>query len=264
MAHDKEFARYHRFGVQLVRGWLKPQVLSILRIVDSTQRSEGVKGGVAEIGVHQGRLFIALKLLCDNEFRSVAIDLFDRQELNIGNSGKGDLKVFKRNVQRWSSANNLAVHIGDSCDLDEGKLREITGSDIRLFSVDGGHSEETVMNDMRLAEKVTVDGGVVIADDVFNEEWPSVSVATYKYLADGGALQPFAIGFNKVFFTTSDAFASKYMEALRGTLGRRDRFYFKTAQFADHDVVIVVPGASTLRALVKQSTLATRLYRRLK
>ena len=97
-------------------------------------------------------------------------------------------------------SDHLVVHHGDSTKLDEKQLLELAGAPIRLFSVDGGHTQQIVMSDMRLAEATLADGGVLIADDVFNEEWPDVGVGTLKYLEDGGGLAPFVVGFNKVLF----------------------------------------------------------------
>ena len=74
---------------------------------------------------------------------------------------------------------------------------ELAEGPVRLFSVDGGHTEEIVATDMRTAEQALVPGGIVVADDVFNAEWPGVSVGTLRYLDAGGTLVPFAIGFNK-------------------------------------------------------------------
>lgn len=62
----------------------------------------------------------------------------------------------------------VVLHRGDSTALDSEKLRELAGADIRLFSVDGGHTEAIDFSDMRLAEQTLTDGGIVIADDVFN------------------------------------------------------------------------------------------------
>src|SRR3954471_12919649 len=164
------YLRYQRVGHRFVQGWLDGKVLTVLSAVDFVQRSNSVSGPVAEIGVHHGKLFIALKLLQRPRECSVAIDVFGDQHLNVDQSGKGDLERFHKNLKRWASTSGLAVHTGESTKLDSHRLLELAGSPIRLFSVDGGHTEEIVASDMCLAEATLAGAGVVIADDVFNPQ----------------------------------------------------------------------------------------------
>jgi hypothetical protein len=258
----KGFEVYRRLGHSFVDGWLAPEVLAIAAVLDSAQRSNGTSGAVAEIGVHHGRLFIGLSLLQHTDEHSVAVDVFGDQELNIDNSGKGDLAIFRRNVERWSSLNNVAIHQGDSTELSADTLRELSHSDVRLFSVDGGHTDSIVYSDMNLAEATIAAGGIVIADDIFNEEWPGVSTGTLRYLNEGGQLVPFAIGFNKVFFSLP-----AYADAYRSTLQKRfeDRYLVsvKSSNFATHDVLILGRVPRRPRQLAGRNKRAMRIYRSL-
>ena len=195
---QRNFGRYRAIGQRLVTGFLEPEILLVLDVLNSAQRAKQVSGAVAEIGVHHGKLFIGLSLLQRGGEKSVAIDIFGDQELNVDGSGHGNLDKFRNNVKLWSSMDDVVIHQGDSTKLEPQKLAELAGGDIRFFSVDGGHTEEIVFSDMKLAEATLADGGVVIADDVFNEQWPGVAVGTLRYLEDGAKLAPFVIGFNKV------------------------------------------------------------------
>ena len=197
----RTFERYSNVGYRFVSGFLEPGNLPVLKVLDDAQRARNVAGAVAEIGVHHGRLFIPLHLLQRGTGKSVAIDLFGDQELNIDKSGNGNLDKFTDNVALWSTTDGLVLHQGDSTKLEPAVLTEKAGGPIRFFSVDGGHTAEIVYSDMRLAEETLAEGGIVIADDIFNQQWPGVAVGTLKYLDDGAKLAPFAIGFNKVYFT---------------------------------------------------------------
>ena len=205
------FNRYRAIGQRFVTGFLEPEILLVLDVLNAAQRAKQVSGAAAEIGVHHGKLFIGLRLLQRPGDKSIAIDIFGDQELNIDGSGHGDFEKFANNVKLWSSMDDVIVHQGDSTKLEPTKLRELAGGDIRLFSVDGGHTDEIVYSDMKLAEATLADGGIVIADDVFNEYWPGVATGTLRYLNDGAKLAPFLIGFNKVFFTHAE-----YSEFYRG------------------------------------------------
>lgn len=225
------YTRYSRIGHLRVDGYTETPAFTLLKVLDDRQRELRVSGPVTEIGVHHGQLLIGLALLQRPDEPVVAVDLFGEQELNVDQSGRGDLAEFTRNVERWCDR-PITIVQGDSMLLKAGDVPEMAGT--RLFSVDGGHTSEIVVSDMRLAAESMCDGGVVIADDVFNSQWPDVCVGTLEFMAEAD-LVPFGIGFNKTLFTQS-AYAGTYRDALRR---RFDGYRFATLdkQFAGHHVV---------------------------
>lgn len=236
----RTFERYSNVGYRFVTGFLEPGNLPVLGVLDTAQRARRVTGSVAEIGVHHGRLFIGLHLLQRGSGTSVAIDLFGDQELNIDKSGNGNLDKFTDNVALWSTTDGLVLHQGDSTKLTPDVLLDKAAGPIRFFSVDGGHTEEIVYSDMRLAEETLADGGIVIADDIFNQQWPGVAVGTLKYLDDGAKLAPFAIGFNKVYFTQPehcDFYRGELESAFAGSL----RIQSDSTVFDGHPVLYLAP-----------------------
>jgi hypothetical protein len=253
----RSFERYRTVGHRFVTGFLEPEVLLALGVLDSVQRAERVAGAVAEIGVHHGKLFLGLHLLQRPGESSVAIDIFGDQELNIDSSGKGDLAKFLANVELWASRDGLGLHQGDSTKLASSTLRELAGSGIRFFSVDGGHTEEIVLSDLRLAEASLSQGGVVIADDVFNQHWPGVSVGALRYLEEGGKLAPFAIGFNKVFLSQPE-YCQRYRAALVSDFDSRVRVATAFSVFAGHEVCLLLPQRPV--DLLRKSATARALY----
>ncbi|MEU0495638.1 class I SAM-dependent methyltransferase [Mycobacterium sp. NPDC006124] len=253
------FSRYQTVGYRFVTGFLEAGNLPVLAALDDMQREREVKGAIAEIGVHHGRLFIALHLLQRGSGTSVAIDLFGDQELNTDNSGKGDLGKFADNVALWSTMDGLVLHQGDSTKLTSDVLREKAGGPVRLFSVDGGHTEEVVYSDMRLAEETLADGGILIADDIFNQQWPGVAVGTMKYMADGAKLAPFAIGFNKVFFSQPEH-CDVYRKELESTVAGGWRFQSESTVFHGHPVLYVAPTRPV--DILRRSRTARSLYHR--
>ena len=259
---NKRYDVYRRVGRRFVSGWLEPEVLTILAVLDSAQRSKNVSGAVAEIGVHHGKLFIGLSLLQQDTEHSVAIDVFGDQELNIDKSGKGNLAAFRRNVERWSSLAAVEIHQGDSTKLLADNLRELARGNIRLFSVDGGHTDSIVFSDMNLAEATLAQGGIVIADDIFNQQWPGVSTGTLRYMSQGGQLVPFAIGFNKVYFSLPEH-AEFYRDKLRSHFENRFLEFVILSDFATHDVVIINRVPRQPRKLIGRSQMARNAYLRI-
>ena len=231
----------------------------MLDALNAAQRTKQVSGAVAEIGVHHGKLFIGLSLLQPPGAKSVAIDIFGDQELNVDGSGHGNFEKFENNVKLWSSKDDLVVHQGDSTKLEPAKLRELAGDAIRFFSVDGGHTEEIVFSDMKLAEATLADGGVVVADDVFNEQWPGVSVGTLRYLSDGPKLTPFLIGFNKVYFTQPE-YCDFYRGEVESALSGSFRLAMLPSVFAGHEVGMML--SLKAKDIVRRSKTAKWLYHR--
>lgn len=256
---QRNFGSYRAIGQRLVTGFLEPEILLVLDVLNSAQRAKQVSGAVAEIGVHHGKLFIGLRLLQRGGEKSVAIDIFGDQELNVDGSGHGNLDKFLNNVKLWSSIDDVVIHQGDSTKLEPQKLAELAGGDIRFFSVDGGHTEEIVFSDMKLAEATLADGGVVIADDVFNEQWPGVSVGTLRYLEDGAKLAPFLIGFNKVFFAQPD-YCEAYRTAVESAVGGKLRLGTGSSVFAGHEVGLVAP--QTAVDMLRRSQTVRSVYHR--
>jgi Methyltransferase domain len=251
------FNRYRAIGQRFVTGFLQPEILTVLDTLDAAQRSKQVSGAVAEIGVHHGKLFIGLRLLQRPGDKSIAIDIFGDQELNIDGSGHGDFEKFANNVKLWSTMDDVVVHQGDSTKLEPAKLRELAGGDIRFFSVDGGHTDEIVYSDMKLAEATLTEGGIVIADDVFNEYWPGVATGTLRYMNDGAKLVPFLIGFNKVFFTHAE-YSEFYRGEVESALSGKLRLATATSEFAGHEVGLVSPQGA--KDILRKSQLARTLY----
>ena len=258
-----KFEIYRHLGHKFVSGWLAAEVLDILAVLDSAQRAKNISGAVAEIGVHHGRFFIALNLLQDEDEQSVAIDVFGDQDLNIDNSGKGDLAAFRRNMRRWSSLDSVSVHQGDSTRLSANRVRELASGEVRLFSVDGGHTDPIVFSDMNLAEGTLSSGGIVIADDVFNQEWPGVSTGTLRYIEESRRLVPFAIGFNKVFFCDPD-YAEYYLNSLWMHFAGRYFITVKMSDFATSDVIVIAKTPRRPRTLLSRSELARNIYHRVR
>jgi hypothetical protein len=190
---------YMSNGFGNVEGWCYPQVATMVELVDTYQRSKQSDGGVAEIGIHHGKLFLLLNSICEPKQNSYAIDLFERQDLNVDQSGSGNRASFERNLQLYDrhQGANVTIIAGDSTTAP---LLNLIDRPVRLFSVDGGHTVEHTLNDMAVAAKRIVPEGVVILDDILNHHWLGVFEAAVRFLMPRPTLVPFAIGYNKMLF----------------------------------------------------------------
>jgi hypothetical protein len=195
-----KLTRYLRYGHR-VRGWLDRYSATFIADLCRYQSEHGIFGSVAEIGVHMGRLFLLLNLAKLPDEKSLAIDVFGDQHLNVDQSGDGNREKFLSNVAEWSGDRNIEIIQKSSLDLSIREILDRVGP-CRIISIDGGHTEECVLNDLRLAEGVLLDRGVVVLDDFFNQSWPGVASGASRYMLDQTtALRPFCITPNKLYLS---------------------------------------------------------------
>ncbi len=208
-----ELTAYATGGFHAVEGWLSPASAHSIQHLSEAQMTGG---GVAEIGVHHGQLFILLALLCGPDEVAVGFDLFERQDENVDGSGKGDRDHLNRNLIAAGVPEEAVVLVlQNSMNLQPADVLGLTRGPVRLFSVDGGHAAEITMNDLWIADRVLTDDGILILDDAFNTMWPGVGEGMHNYLRHPQCeLIPFGIVANKTLFTKSEAAAARYRAVL--------------------------------------------------
>lgn len=172
-----------------IQGWTgAARSVHLLEPVARSQR-ECAGSGVFEIGVHHGRFLIALHLLCDENARSLGLDLFEDQSKNADHSGSGDQSIAQGNIDAFLSGHgSVDLMAGDSLALqqeDKDALRKKYGA-FRLVSVDGGHTREHIVADLKTASELAHPEGLIIIDDFFHPGFPGV---TEGYYAIAGANQ---------------------------------------------------------------------------
>ena len=175
---------YCATGQHGIEGWLQQDALLLKLALHRQQRAAGIAAGVAEIGVHHGKFFVALALLCEGEDeRALAVDVFDDQHLNPGGSGRGDRGVFGANLARSGVSGRAVVRQQDSLTLTPDQVRAaLGGGGARLFSVDGSHSLRHAASDLRVAAASLAPGGVVLLDDFLHAGWLGVTEAAVLML----------------------------------------------------------------------------------
>ena len=242
---------YIKIGNHKVKGWLKPGAASIIKNVADIQETLNIKGHVCEIGVHHGRLFILLYLLTTKNENAVAIDIFDKQYLNREQSGSGNLDIFLKNLKAFAkTTEKLEIIAEDSTQLSADQIKNSVGGEVRLFSIDGGHTASITRNDLKIACKSICAGGVIILDDYFNEAWPGVSEGTNQFFLydNHRGIAPFAIGGNKLLLTDAN-YADKYINLLKSPIANpilsRDKELF------GHRVVYFDFSPVTLKQIIQ-------------
>ena len=212
MAHPLE--RYVRSDRDRVGGWLARADAEIFRVLMQTQSKAGLEGAAAEIGVHHGKSFICLCLaLAENE-KAYCIDVFEDQNKNLDGSGKGDRQKFEENLRAFGvPADRVIIRQASSLDVSAPDILTAVGP-VRFFSIDGGHWQEVVENDLSLADLELAPHGIISLDVFHRSDWPDVSLCEFVWqLMQTRPFAPVAIGFNKLFICDPE-FAPLYQAAL--------------------------------------------------
>lgn len=190
-----------------IQGWVDNRAFDLLAVLYEILYQEKVTGGVMEIGVHHGRFFIAINAMSENDRRSVALDVFENQHLNIDGSGHGDAAIFKSHLREFDrhSGRNVDILARDSTTV---RASEIPAT-FKIISIDGGHTAEHTISDINLANELIDDRGFVIIDDITNCHWLGVMDGVTTYLRTRPTLWPVIVGFNKLIMCRM-SFAAKY------------------------------------------------------
>lgn len=188
-----------------VEGWVGDRIWTICDFIKLDQSKYGVSGSIAEIGVHHGKLFFIISHIGDERTPLIAVDLFSAQHKNVDASGYGNAEVFREHVDNlFPYLNDRIREISeDSMSLTPARLSELMPEPVRVFSVDGGHTVQHVLNDLRIAQDVLAPRGTVLLDDFMGPHWPSVTEGFFQYMAGHNRrLAPYLIFQNKLFLTT--------------------------------------------------------------
>ena len=143
--------RFATRGIDTLNGMLQSGSLSVIWSLLEIQDYMKVTGNIAEIGVHQGKLFLLLCHWMNRGEIAHAIDIFGRP---IGSDTKNIDKLIGNLEQFGIPKEQYRVEISDSTQLSCGALRNLfRGPNIRLFSVDGDHSREAVLMIWKLPKR---------------------------------------------------------------------------------------------------------------
>lgn len=256
--------RYATRTMRHIEGSLAEIDAHLLIATSDLQVSLGVTGSVAEIGVAQGRLFLLLDLLRRSGDRALAVDVFDRQDLNIDGSGWGDQAAFERNLRRVGrSIDDVQLIADSSLNVSADRIKSLVGP-VRLFSVDGGHTLEVATNDLRLAQDSLAHGGVVFVDDVFHFMWPGVAEAVGNCMREESfQLLPIALTKDKLLLSHRD-YVDSYSQGL-GEVMQSPPIWASVIrkEFYGHPILVVSEfSRATKRQIVIGAHPAYQLLRR--
>lgn len=235
---NENLKKYHSEGFSKVDGWCENELFYAIDMLSSLPINR--HGGICEIGIHHGKLYILLNQIVDAQYKSYAVDIFENQTLNIDGSGSGNRPIFEHNVFHYDAhqGRNTVIIAGDSTDSRLQLTNQIGPGSIRFFSIDGGHTPAHTINDLQIANQCINNEGIVILDDIMNPWWTGVIEGLAKFLQTAPTLVPVAMGHNKLYLSKL-SYQKYYTEAfgnlqLSGPRAYTNFFGHKIVTFAYH------------------------------
>jgi hypothetical protein len=218
-------------GFSQAQGRCSDTLVSIIPAIDSHQKRGAIHGGEAEIGVCYRKQFIMFNSVCDATEKSYAIDVFDKQEMNIDNSGLGSLAIFKDDPQAYDRhlGPNVSIISTDSVTTN---LVELIDQPVWLVSFDGCRAAERTISNLKKAQPRIHLECVIVLDDILNHHQLGVIEGAITFLRTQPMLVQIAIGLNELFLVNL-SFAERYRELFRGQAMKTNY----PAEFCRDDVV---------------------------
>ncbi len=237
-------------GRSRIAGYLSRLDGEIFATLLVEQLRRGAKGDALEIGVHHGRSFSLLSLCLSAGEVAIALDIFDNQELNIGDpSGKGNLAKFKSNVARYGDPSKMKIISGSSLEVQPDDIKSISRG-LRFVSVDGGHWYDVVVNDLRLAADCAGPNCVIALDDIFHPDYPEVAAAYYSWITNKPNFVPLCISRDKIYLSRPNDVKSYHEALLRNAYLRFN--CKKQITYLGHEILFFTGRYSGLSGLVQQ------------
>ena len=151
------------------------------------QSAHRIGGHVAEIGVFEGRFFIALALCAKPGEKAIATDVFTWPDEGIAD------RFLANCVKCGVDMDSVVVQKVATQRLTAAAYKEAAGGPIRFVHIDGGHTYDAVWHDLQLARGALNSMGVICMDDVLHPRYPALTIAVGDWLKSHPDYTIFAI-----------------------------------------------------------------------
>lgn len=186
-----------------IDGWMCPIHHHVVKSLSDAQTGLSISGLIGEIGVHHGKFFFSLATNLVPDEYAVAFDIFEEQSMNVDGSGNGSLEIFNDHAKKIGfDTEAIQVVKGDTNHITDTHLKKVSATSYRIFSIDGGHTRATTLNDLFLAQSILHNAGFTVLDDFINDGWLGVVDGLFTYINKcNSELRPFLWLCNKLYLS---------------------------------------------------------------
>lgn len=145
-----------------------------------TQNVGGVKGDILKIGSYHGRSTVVIGRCVQPGQRLIVCDTFERSVEDTYPEPPSP-EALRRTLARlvpdlWQV--DIRAARSDELDLD--------GVVLRFAHIDGGHSYDVALHDLRFAAAHLAAAGIIAVDDYQHPDWQDVTAAVDAFVAESG------------------------------------------------------------------------------
>ena len=180
----KNLRKYVRLS-QDVDGWFNIESAAVWASLLELQNQRKIHGDFLEIGVFKGKSAILSSLYARENERCVFVDPVVTNEA-------------KSAVMSVRKSNNIFIEALSGTIQNDARLYEKGTEAYRWIHVDGEHTQEQVIGDLQIAEKLLHKTGIIAIDDFFSANYPQVTSGVFQFLEQArGRFSMFLCGYNK-------------------------------------------------------------------
>ena len=137
----------------------------------NAQARGGMRGNVAEIGTFEGRFLTLLALGLRPDERAIGIDTFDWPDAGVQ-------QRLEERLTRFGVRQRTDIIKGSSRIVTKDMLvASQSGQGVRFFHIDGDHTAESIVADLRLAIACAEPWCVICLDDMLSPAYPELMLA---------------------------------------------------------------------------------------
>lgn len=175
--------------IKKMPGWFNIDDCTHFFLILSYQRALGITGDILEIGSFHGRSTCLLGYCLQKSEKLVVCDTFELP---------GD-EAYQMPPTPENLIDNV-LSVNPDLPLDRLDIRECLSTDLkfepgqrfRFAHVDGGHSKDIALADLRLCAKHMLPGGVIAVDDHEHPVFPGVTEAIVDFMSQNSEFQVLA------------------------------------------------------------------------
>lgn len=173
-----------------IEGWFSDSAAALWDSLLAWQSGNGITGNMLEIGVHHGKS-AALMAMHARPGEMVLLADYYLQTARV--------QTALQAAKPASGVEFVAIR-GDSRKLPNNPTVLATHRSHRWIHIDGEHTASAVTADLRVADTLLANEGVVVVDDFFSWMYPQITEAVFRYIRSRpDDLALFLCGFNKAY-----------------------------------------------------------------
>lgn len=164
--------------IKLLPGYFTYDDVVAFTLLLHIQSVSGVTGDLLEIGSYHGRSTAVIARCVRPGERFIVCDTFDRPaEETYPNPPSPD--ALHQTLSRLAPGlQDVDIRASRSDELD------LRGVALRFAHIDGGHTHNVALQDLRLAAFHLAPGGIIAVDDYQHPDWEDVTTAVDTFIAD--------------------------------------------------------------------------------